>query len=80
MSTERDKRIKDRNILVDEYFAKLSKKHPEWKLDSLLKTTAEAFPPLAPRTVQAIINGEYDRRAQLKALAAKGDPNQLSLL
>lgn len=58
---------------VKEAYEKLSKKNPQWRQEEYYKEIAKQF-HRQPRTIQAIILEEYERRRQ-EVL----DPNQLSL-
>ncbi len=53
----RKERLQKRNEQVRKLFSKLSKKHPEWRVDVLIDKVADQW-CLSPRTIEAILRGE----------------------
>ena len=51
------KRLQDRNEKVRDLYAKISKKHPNWRSDAIIKDVSDTF-FLSTRTIEAILKGE----------------------
>ena len=53
----RKDRLQQRNAKVKEQYTALTKKHPQWRYQAIIKELAKEV-YLAPRTIEAILRGE----------------------
>lgn len=56
----RRQRVIERNKRVEQRFAELQSKHPQWRIDAIIDVLTEEF-CLSPGTITHILSGHYER-------------------
>lgn len=58
---ERRERLRERNEKVIKRFKEVSRKHPQWKFNELVKEVGKDHVELSLKTIEQIIRGDYEK-------------------